>query len=509
MDDLTAAPETVVVPRPHFSLRGSQIFFLASKRPYCELSSAEIGVWKAVDSEPTLASLRERFAGVDATVAEFNRRGLCELVETPFPAGRRRILVIEPHADDAALSLAGTMWLRRRECEFTVATVASRSNYTSYYDLARDFFDVEHVSRLRSDESELFARMLGGRHIDLGRTDAALRYRESPWSLDYFRGNRVAISAATSRIAEHEERAGATLAIQALLAATPCEEVWIPLGAPHADHLLTTQACLAALVATPSLVAGRVVKVYQDVPYAARTPHFSGEMLEAFAQAGVLLEAETVPIADAWEQKLRLVSIYASQFKIESMRDDIAASALRPGSGDVPIERLWAVRGMPDKIVDGGLAPESRQRHEQERMAGAWLKKHGKARRVRILLLLPTGRWAHDLARLRAAMPDARFEVIAASAASAEVAECMSPGVDVREVAGGMRAWTQLALQLAVAKPMPTVFHAGEKRLTHAGWMARLWPLSDTLVVGSMDRLMRALDRRSSEPTSAAGRPPT
>ncbi len=498
IDTLIGAGSSRVLRRPHYRLQGHELFFMASTRPHCRLSAPEFAIWLAIANAISVDALRERFpADADEVIRSFWRRELCELVERDFAPARRRVLVIEPHPDDAALSIAGTMWLRRHDCEFIVATLAGRSNYTSYYNLERDYFDVERVAALRREESQMFTRMLGGRHVDIGRTDAALRYRDTaPWSLDYFRRNRMVIAAATARTADARERARWVQEVQKLLADTPSDEVWIPLGAPHADHVLTTNACLAAFVSAPSLVAGRLIKVYQDVPYAARTPYFSGEMLATLARAGVELDPETIAIDAAFESKLRLVSVYASQFKIAAMREDIEASALAKGSAAVRSEQFWTVRALPKRIDADGIFPASADKEAQEQSSEAWLAKHRQTRRVRVLLLLPTGRWASDLECLREAMPDASFEVFAAPAAAVEVADAPSDRVELRRVAAGTWAWALLALQLAVARPMPTLFLAGDERHGAARALSRLWPLSDTLAVASMNRVMRAIESR-------------
>lgn len=487
-----------VMCRPHYRLEGEELFFLASSRPHCRLTQAELAIWAAIQSPVRLDTLRARFPGVaDDVVRSFLGREICELLETSFPAARRRVLVIEPHADDAALSVAGTMWARRHECEFTIATLASRSNYTSYYNLERDYFNVDRVTQLRRDESELFARMLGGHHIDVGRTDAAVRYRDgAEWSLDYFRRNRMVIAAATARTADAQERARWIGNVRALLAGNPWDEVWIPLGAPHADHVLTTNACLAAIIADRSLIAGCVVKVYQDVPYAARAPLFTGEMITTLAQAGLKVEAQAVPIAEVFEQKLRLVSLYASQFKIGAMRGDIEASALAHRLEAGLAELFWTVLELPGHIDPMGLFPTSTDKQTQESAAEAWLTRNAGAQRVRVLLLVPAGRWASDLEHLREALPAARFEVFAAPAAAAEVSETACDVVDLRPVGGGAAAWAALAVRLAAARPAPTLFHVGDLRLREARWLSRLWPLSDTLVVASMNRVMRAMERQ-------------
>lgn len=114
---------------------------------------------------------------------------------------------------------------------------------------------------------------------------------------------------------------------------------------------------------------------------------------------------------------------------------------------------------------------------------------------MRVLLFVPTGRWAADLALLCKVLPHARFEVFVSPSASAEVEDVQSDRVEVREVSAGPLAWGFLALRLAVARSAPTLFHVGERRLREAGWASRLWIWSDTLLVTSMNEVIRALER--------------
>lgn len=482
--------------RPHFRLEGSALFFMASKRPYRLLSSDEIDIWDAIEQPVAIGLLRDQFPErADEVIRDFWRSELCELVEPPFPEVRRRILVIEPHADDAALSLGGVMWLRRRECDFIVATMASRTNFTSYYYTGRHYFDVGRVMEIRRGESNLFARMIGGSHVAAGLTDAALRYRDTDWSLDFFNHHRLSIAAATARSANKEEQERWTEAVRRLLVQTPSHEVWIPLGGPHTDHQMTVNACLAAFVSDPSLVTGRVVRVYQEVPYAAQFPGYTGEMLAALRRTGAELEPETIPIGEVFDQKLRLVSVYSSQFKMHKMRSGIEASALVHGSGEHS-ELLWTVRRMPERIDPSGIFPESTAEQKQEEAAAAWVLQNRNAEKVRVLLLVPTGRWAGDLELLCEAFPQARFEVFVAPAAAAEVTDAESDRVEVQNVGTGAVLWGLLSLRLAAARPMPTLFHVGERRLREAEWLSKLWVQSDSLVVASMNPVVRALSRQ-------------
>ena len=77
-------------------------------------------------------------------------------------------MVIEPHMDDAVLSVGGLMLQRCGECEFLIVTIATRSVATSYRDLDREFFDIETVSGIRKAESRIVARLLGDVTFPLG-----------------------------------------------------------------------------------------------------------------------------------------------------------------------------------------------------------------------------------------------------------------------------------------------------------------------------------------------------
>jgi hypothetical protein len=352
------------------------------------------------------------------------------------------------------------------------------------------------VAALRPAESQLFANAVRGRHIDVARTDAAVRDRDTPWTVDYFHRNRMAIAAATARTPDEKERTGWIEVVTTLLSESAWDEIWMPLGAPHADHQLAVNACIAACVESPSLVAGRILKLYQDVPYAVRTPQFTAQMLAALDRAGVALEPESVPIGGVFEQKLRLVSLYASQFKIGPMREDIEASAR---SDEALVERLWTVRALPVQLHVDEIRVLSDDEEAQQRNSERWLAKNGGATRVRILLLVPTGRWKTDLSQLRQAFPRAKFDVYATPAALEEVSETPSDSLVVTKVDGGARAWAMLALRLVVSKRMPTLFHAGQGRIAIAKWLSVMWPLSDTLVVPSMNPVMRAI-RRNAHP---------
>jgi LmbE family N-acetylglucosaminyl deacetylase len=494
-----------IVRRPHFHLRGSAVCFLATERPTRVLSERELKLWNLMD-RPVSVEAARKACGEDAEtlIREFLRSELCELVEPVFPDHRRRVLVIEPHADDAALSVGGLIWLRRHECDFIVATMASRSNHTTYYDKGVDYFDIGEVTEIRRRESELFARMIGGSHVPVGMTDAPLRYRDAQWTLDYFAHHRMSIDVRLSRMADDRELKLWSDAVERLLTDIPSEEVWIPLGGPHTDHMLTTDACFATFVSNPSLLDGRVLRVYEEVPYAARNASHMNAALAALRKAGAVWDEELVSIDEAYDQKLRLSSVYASQ-NIGQMRADVEASARAHLSEFGHAEMLRTLRRLPDRVDPAGIV--SAVLRDKDEGIAAWMSKHGEVDRVRILLHMPTGRWAADLEMLCRAFPKATFELYVASVSAAEVNDSSSDRVEVRIVAQGVLPWVSLSLRLCAAmKPLPTLFYVSEERVSEARLLSKLWLGSDTLIVASMDRLMGALPKACEPPLDHSGR---
>jgi LmbE family N-acetylglucosaminyl deacetylase len=402
----------------------------------------------------------------------------CELVEASFSAARRRVLVIEPHADDAVLSVGGTMWLRRHECTFVVATVASRSNWSRFRGL-----DVAATTELRRRESELAARMLGGEHICVGMAEAALRFQQrypgSEWTDEFYRRHGSAIQASLVRVADNAERARWIEAMVQLLDKERAAEVWIPLGGLHVDHMLTADACFAAIATQPSLGHGRVLRVYQEQPYAASNPRHMDAARTALIEAGAVLEEERIAIASVREYKRRLVSVYDSQ--------NLGEIYAVPGIDQT--ELIWRVHELPRRIDSSGLVSQAVTRPPAPYAIDSWLARNRDAPRVRVLLSAATGHWARDLKLLGTAFPRARFEVHVSAAAAAEVADLPSDRVDMRTVAVGKLAWVLKALRLCIARPAPTLFYAGERREREARLLSRLWLANDALVIPTMDHL--------------------
>jgi LmbE family N-acetylglucosaminyl deacetylase len=490
------------------------LYFLISRRPLAVLNTREQEVWESLDGSIRVSDVADRFpAGAgEAALRRFVELGVCLLVAASFPEGRRRIVVVEPHMDDGALSLGGTMWSRREQCEFTIVTLAGRNNFTSYYYLERDYFDVDEVSALRRAESALVARAIGGRHVALDLPEAPLRYRAGNWTVDWYRRHRASVSAFISHTSGPKELRAWTKALRQALCELPADEVWMPIGVgPHTDHELTRNACLTLLAEDPDLLSRCAVRLYQEVPYAARFPRFTAAIVEELARSGARLELERVPVTEAFPDKLRLISYFGSQFKLEVLRPDIETSArIAAGDGGGMAEILYRVV-MPPKRLDfldlSVGAPEVRRLAEE---LGPWIERHRHARRIRMFIRPPAGRWVEDMQMLLDACPAARFVVRASRSVLAEATEVRSPRIEISPIDQGVAAWVLGVLRANLQGPAPTLMITFADRTRDGHRLSRLLPLSDTLVVPSMNHLALALrllagtdgGRRASEDSS-------
>ncbi len=481
--------DLIPIPRPHFRLRGEALYFLISERPSAVLSEEERRVWQALDGKASVGELRARFpGGAEVALRRFHDLRLCELVPGRFPEGRRRVLVLEAHMDDGVLSVGGTMWQRREECEFTLVTFCGQTNFTSYSYIGREYFDVDEVSALRRAETEVVVRLLGGHHHDLGLPEAPLRYWSGRWTADWYRRHRGSISAFIAHPSGPEELRTWTAAIREVLRGARAEEVWVPLGvAPHTDHQLARDAALAVLMAEPTLLQRFSVFFYQGVPYALQFRHHTDALVSALATAGGRLEPEIVRITEVFPDKLRLLSIFGSQFKSKWVDPRVEACARLAADGaDGLAELLLRVVALPPRLDPLALNMEAETVRRAKRALVPWSRRHRAARRMRILLRAPAGRWREDMGDVLRLFPHTRFEVFASDMAIAEVQELVSERISVRCVGSGKGAWVRLAARIAIGAPGPILFIPGPDLMRPARLLSALWPLSDTLVVPAL-----------------------
>ncbi len=490
------AADAVVVRLPHFQLRGDSLFFLIAHRPLAVLNRAEQLLWAALEKEPTVGELQAQLgAGADESIRRLLELEVAVVVLPAPPGKRRRVMVIEPHMDDAALSVGGVMLQRRAECEFLIVTIATRSVATTYRGLDREFFDIETISGLRKAESAIVARMLWGRHIPLELVDASLRYHPQNWTLEWFRRHQDAIWVCLEHFAGQRELDRWTSALAKAIADLQPEEIWMPLGVgTHVDHHLTRHACLNLLLANPMLVEQGVCRFFQDVPYAQNDPTHTAALVTAIEGSGARLEEECVDITDVMQEKRRLLSVYASQWKTKVIqgRVEVCAKAAA-GSPGRYAEKWYRLATAPTRNMDMlDTSPAKEAVYRVARDLAPWLRRHRSAPVVDFLLAVPTGRWAEDLQFLLDLFPRAHLEVYIRAKFAGETELFVSPRVSVRLLHNG-RGWIFDALKIVLGRRRPLVILPGRQREKLGRWLARLSLFSVPLVAPTMSDLVQAL----------------
>jgi LmbE family N-acetylglucosaminyl deacetylase len=471
----------LIAVRPHFRRNGSDLHFFLSERVFHTLTEGEALVWDRLQ-----AGALPLEALSDATAVEsLARAGVVEVI-APIPgANRRRILVVEPHCDDAALSVGATMWKMRREVEFHLLTLASRSNYTSAFQLHRDNFDRSKITAMRAAEGRLFAQHVGGQYHCAGMAEATLRYSDSDWDLDFFNDHEVAVANFNNRRSTPSVLHAWVERLRDFLSAAGFDEIWIPFGAgTHSDHDLARNAALQVLMeARPQAV----FRLYEDVPYGGEFPGHSERILRQLRNAGAVLTPWDQDVTDAFSRKLSLLTIFASQFKVAAIRAGVERSA---GPEAERIERLWTMDVLPREIDRDRIwfgAPDIEQAASE---LPRFRNGAEAARRVAVFAINAAGGWPSDLVRLRELFPRATFIVYAGPRAIAEFNAVETPLVRVRPVTGASAAWIRAALREIGTSHR--ILIAGQA-VGKARGLARLWFSGRSIIVSQMDHLTQAL----------------
>lgn len=540
---------SIVVRMPQYRQVGRELHFMASGKPLVRLSDDEATLWEGLAAEIDVASLCDKHGSRARDIIDrMNAHGIVAILPGPAAANRREVLVIEPHCDDAALSIGGTMWQMRHQCHFTLVTLAGRSNYSSNYILGRDGFDADEISRVRAEEGRLFMRKLMGSYRALALEDAPLRYWNGAWDLSWYRRHRASILAFNGHRSGAAELQGRTAAVREIVAAAEFDELWFPLGiGEHTDHEMTRNAVLDVLIEMRRQLPGKVIRAYSDVPYDSRFPDHRQRIVASLQRCGAVMEEERSDISVSFHQKLDLLALFATQFKMWAITPFVAGSARwhagRKALPDdflnltiVPEGRLglrvvgqailssvrlgarvlWrrmfprpaprsesdTVRSLTEIFYRFTALPRRREDVEMNldypavaACAGAlrpWVYDARDVRCIRLLLRQPGGRSAEDIRYLLASFPAATIEVFFHPQAEAELHGLESRRVRLHRVGAGFLSWLALALRIAVSRPAHIGFVAGEAP-RQARWLAMLWPLHRVVVAPRLDSLASGL----------------
>jgi hypothetical protein len=261
------------------------------------------------------------------------------------------------------------------------------------------------------------AKLLGAEHCCLDWTDALLRFWPSElWSsamVDKFKKfpqvfvNLIPDPKEVSQLAEQ--------LMQRLNVLAP-DELWIPMGlGDHVDHRTTRSACLQMLSEARDCFKGIPVAMYEDVPYATSVGN-AARISSVLAGRGTRLVRATEDITDVFEEKLRLISLYASQFKLSYMEPMVRGLAARAGGGRGKLaETYHRVEGEVCRPLESRLAREWAGLAAIQKGMSALLSERTQWRRLTVIALPSShlGRWTANRESLLAAFPNADIQCYA------------------------------------------------------------------------------------------------
>jgi LmbE family N-acetylglucosaminyl deacetylase len=240
----------------------------------------------------------------------------------------KRIILLSPHHDDAALSLGGWLAMLGRVMpevlgRILVVNVFSRSAYAPY--LGGDRADVETVSRARAAEDHEFVRAA----------------RVSGLDLDFPDSSCVGFDDRTELLARAESDPRLDSVGAKLRELIPDGALVLsPLGVGnHIDHCIVSHAVRAA----GDRAWARAY--YEDVSYASKLPAGASRRL-ALCLLGSRAASFKVCISSDFDAKMRALRCYRSQLSDKDIRA-IFFGARDPAPGAL-VERLW-VNGLEER----------------------------------------------------------------------------------------------------------------------------------------------------------------
>jgi LmbE family N-acetylglucosaminyl deacetylase len=419
---------------PHFSSKEDGFHFLAEARPRLAATPALIQALATVDGRADVAAVLAD-EGKVASLAQLWAAGLVTLVPPETVQAGPRIVAIEPHPDDVALSAGGALLSRRDSARKTLLSVASRTNGTFYMATPElRYFDVATISELREAESRLVARFLKADYLTLGEPDIAIRYIDPErYIKDDIRATMRDYGAQRyapppRSLVERLSR----LLWRALQPLSP-DEIWLPLGAGnHFDHRLTRDACLHLIGTHWHDLQAVKIMCYEDLPYAWESTGSAGAVVQSLRRRGAELERQPIEIGEMIADKLECLRIYASQLEGEKIRPIIAGYArMAAPAVDGYSETLWRLTRPPTLPLAPILVARGAPDGSLEDAARRVFARRAQARRLGLLVGQKVWNWIEQAQLLLELFPNARIDVLASRANRDELAAVHDPRLRV------------------------------------------------------------------------------
>jgi LmbE family N-acetylglucosaminyl deacetylase len=471
-------PTWIPFALPHFTIKEDAFYFLISHHPFLEPAKPLAAMFHRVNGRATVGELMQGTGAIQA-LATLWEQGIIHMAPQPSSLQGSKILVVEPHPDDAALSVGGALLLERTNSAKTILSVCSRSNSTSYMALGRDYFDASTITELRHQESLLAAKFLNATYHNLGQPDIPLRYIDAD---RYTLENLAEVRAAAGGYMHMPPPNSLIEEVAALLWTTvqPIEpdEIWFPVGVGnHFDHRLTRDACLHMIATHWDVLSSKQLLLYEDLPYAWEDPQSAYKLTDLLSRHGAKIERTPVDITSVFEEKINCLKIYASQWKVSALRpkiEECARQALadRRGYG----ESLWKLREPPRSPLPPLVTVKGMAQDRLETALGLLSKRRLRIRRLSILIAHAVGQWADHAASLLRLFPSATIDVLAFHQHKAQFESFMHPRLQLAFFHEQPSSLVFHVLKWSCHLNQTALIFGGPRRIQMAKWLRRVLP---------------------------------
>ena len=141
-------PESRITIRPHYDVKGQDVFFMVSSRPVKSLNKGEHRLFEKLKAAENGYKLSDVPVEDLLFIETLLNERLADKLAPVSHETEHHLVVIEPHMDDAILSVGGQLLLRKGKCQITIVCVFGVSNYTSYMEVNKAFLDSDAVSKI-------------------------------------------------------------------------------------------------------------------------------------------------------------------------------------------------------------------------------------------------------------------------------------------------------------------------------------------------------------------------
>jgi hypothetical protein len=247
------------------------------------------------------------------------------------------------------------------------------------------------------------------------------------------------------------------------------------------------------LIKIDDLIQRSQIYFYQDVPYLARFPKHSNQIVEAFELQGGRVQPEVVDIAGCIDDKLRLASIFGSQFNLNYIKPVIEKSAQINSKNSKFYEIRYKITGFPENLNELELYSGCRYVKNISKSLRNWYPKNHNAKKITILCPTGVGKFSECMSYVLNIFPDSFIEIFISHDTMDETIAFESNRVLVKPVMADKISWIKQILGIIFKGPSSLVIVTHSKLDHLSSFLKIAYFFYNPLFITSLDHFVVAL----------------